>query len=103
MELLEDTYIIRIEIPWNFSIFALPKMFELAGKIDPYYHHYANGNLCMGVPMAVKMRLLDDCSLLRYIENILIPYLYAHTFLIKNGNMTFGQKEHTDDEYLFYY
>lgn len=85
LEEIEDLYTLRIEIPWDFSASSPPRVYEIAGKIAPYYHHYISGCLCLGVPVAVKMCLLENCSLLGYIENLLIPYLYAHSFLSKMG------------------
>lgn len=104
LEEIVDSYILRIEVPVDFSILAHPKVFEIAGKINRIYHRYISGALCFGVPFSVKMCLLEKGdSLLCFIENLLIPYLYAHSYYMKNKKMPFGHYGHSDDEFYFYY
>ena len=100
---ITDSYIIRVNVPLYFSPFCPPKAYELAGKIDRFYHHYIDGSLCLGVPVAVKLKLLAHETLLGYIEYLLVPYLYAHSYFLQYGAMPFGDNKHNDCEHLHFY
>ena len=62
---IEDTYTIRINVPWDFSPSTPPLVYELCQRIPLSYHHYLGGNLCLGVASAIRLKLLENCSLIQ--------------------------------------
>lgn len=100
---IEDTYTIRINVPWDFSPSTPPLVYELCQRIPLSYHHYLGGNLCLGVASAIRLKLLENCSLVNFVDNLLVPYLYAYSYYELHNKMPWGSAEHSDDEkYLFY-
>lgn len=99
---IQDSYLIRIDVPWDFDLHHVPLSYELAGRIPQKFHHYQNGNLCLGVCIAVYEKLKPNCSLLGYIDNVLVPYLFAYSYYEKIGKMPFGNAGHDKDAMLLY-
>ncbi|MBQ9336448.1 MAG: hypothetical protein IJS14_04010 [Lentisphaeria bacterium] len=99
---IHDSYLIRIDIPHKFDAFHAPSAYELAGRIPQTFHHYLDGSLCLGIYIAVYEKLNQNCTLLGYVENLLIPYLFAYSCYEKNGNMPFGVAEHDDEALLVF-
>ena len=100
---IEDTYTIKINVPWDFSPSTPPLVYELCQRIPLSYHHYLGGNLCLGVASAIRLKLLENCSLVNFVDNLLVPYLYAYSYYELHNKMPWGSAEHSDDEkYLFY-
>lgn len=99
---IHDSYLIRIDIPHNFDSFHAPAAYELAGRIPQTFHHYLDGSLCLGIYIAVYEKLNQNCTLLGYVENLLIPYLFAYSCYEKNGDMPFGVAQHDDEALLVF-
>ena len=100
---IQDSYLIRIDIPWNFDLFHIPLAYELAGRIPQSFHHYINGNLCLGINIANYEKLSQDCTLLGYVNNLLVPFLYAFSYYEKYGKMPFGNEGHDKDAVFLYF
>ena len=100
---IRDSYLIRVNIPWNFNVYHHPIAYEIGGRIPSSFHHYKGGNLCLGLYTAIFDKLLDDCSLLAFFRNILIPYLYAFSYYEKYGRMPFGNFGHDKDAMILYF
>lgn len=99
---LQDSYLIRVDVPWNFDLFNVPAAYELSGRIPKAFHHHLNGNLCLGVYIAIYEKLKQDCTLLGYVNNLLVPYLFAYSCYVKYGEMPFGNAGHDKDAMLLY-
>ena len=100
---IRDSYLIRIDIPWNFDLFHIPLAYELAGRIPKSFHHYVKGNLCLGINIANYEKISQDCTLLGYVDNLLVPFLYAYSYYEKYGKMPYGNEGHDRDAVFLYF
>ena len=82
-------YDVEIHIPSGYPC-ELPKAYEVGGKIDKDYHQFEDGELCLGAPDALQITFLQNRTLLGFVENLLIPYLFDHTCYMKTGVMPIG-------------
>lgn len=78
---LSDCYSIRIDVPLNATEFA-PEVFEEGQRIPPDVDHHVNkgGALCLGSPWSVRRTLGDPPNLVRFVEQSVVPFLYAATW-----------------------
>lgn len=90
---IEDAYEVRIEVPERFPA-ELPAAYVLDGRIPPTHHRLRGGALCLGSPTALRMQLAFSPTLPTFIETILIPYLFSHSWLELYGIMPFGELDH---------
>lgn len=75
---IEDTYRLRIEVPLR-STELFPPVYELGGRIPRTPDHHVNdaGNLCLGSPLQLRLQLARVPTLLAYVEQCVVPFLYA--------------------------
>lgn len=99
---IEDSYFIEIVIPLDYPN-HLPKVFEYEGRIPGSFHHYSDGSLCLGPPLKLKIQFSECASLLFFIEEILLSYLYSYSFLEKYGHLPFDQYSHDGKGLYEYY
>lgn len=99
---IEDEYSIEILIPQDYPL-VLPKTFETGGRIPRDFHQYQDGSLCLGAPLATKQKFRKRPSLLGYVEECVIPYLYSYSYKSKFGKMPFGELSHGGKGILEYY
>lgn len=82
-----------------------PKTFETGGKIQEVankkevsmidLHIYPDdGALCLASPMVTYPLAVNGFSLQQYIEDFLIPYLFAQQYFDKNGHWPWGDLSH---------
>lgn len=78
---LSDCYSIRIDVPLEATEFA-PEVFEEGQRIPRNIDHHVNGSgaLCLGSPWSVRSTLGDPPSLVRFVEQSVVPFLYAATW-----------------------
>lgn len=78
---LDDCYAIRIDVPLATTENA-PKVYETGGRIphDAAHHVNRGGALCLGSPWAVRQQLGTPPSLVRLVEQCVLPFLYAATW-----------------------
>lgn len=109
-DLIHDSYELRITIPEIYPE-VLPMFEELGGKIprNPDHHVNPDGTLCLGSELRLLKQLRDTPDISLFIENSLIPYLYAQSHKrIFGGDFVFGELQHgalgifEDCEHLFY-
>lgn len=75
---LSDCYSIRIDVPLEATESA-PEVFEEGQRIprDADHHVYGNGTLCLGSPWSVRRSLGVPPSLVRFVDQAIVPFLYA--------------------------
>jgi hypothetical protein len=95
-EYLEDGYRIEIFVPQDFPE-NIPFAREVAGRIPLSYHKLQDNFLCLGAPTELRLKLRTSPTLLAFVEEFLIPYLYGHSYFVKTGRMPFGELKHGDD------
>lgn len=78
---LSDRYSIRINIPLEATESA-PEVFEEGQRIPRDADHHVNesGTLCLGSPWSVRRTLGDPPNLVKFVEQSVVPFLYAATW-----------------------
>ncbi|MDO9529379.1 MAG: SEC-C metal-binding domain-containing protein [Syntrophales bacterium] len=97
-----DEYEVEINIPRNYPD-SPPNVKEVGGRISKDYHVHHNGILCLSSPVEVKKKFFQKKSMVGFVEDLLIPYLYAHSFLQEYGEMPFGELSHGVEGIIEYY
>jgi hypothetical protein len=92
-EEIADTYDVELRIPSGFPA-ARPDAWETGGRISPDYHTLDDGQLCLGAPTEIRLKLKTNPTLLGFINVLVVPYLYGHAFFLKHGTMPFGELDH---------
>lgn len=94
---IEDSFKITVWWPYNFPK-DLPKIFECGERIphDVDFHVNVNDNnsLCLTTRRAEKELLINTPTFENYIINLVIPFLYASVYKIKNGYYPWGEQKH---------
>ena len=88
-----DKYSVEIQIPMSYPN-ELPLVKEVGGRIPKEFHTSYDGMLCLGTPLALKMRFYQDQSLIGFVENCLVEYLYGYSHKLKFGRLPFGEFSH---------
>ena len=100
---VEDYYNLKFEIPDDYPA-SPPFVYETEGKIPKDFDHFmAAGNFCLGAPVEVRRKFAEHKNLLRFIDDQVIPYLFAHSYKRDYGEMPFGELWHGTDGLLQYY
>lgn len=95
---LEDSYSIRIDVPLGWTELA-PDAYEEGGRIPRELDHHVstNGALCLGSPWSVRRKLGEPPSLVRLVEQCVVPFLYAATWRESGGTgYPFSELAHGD-------
>jgi len=100
--LIEDEYSVKIIVPENYSD-MLPKILETGDRIPKDFHHYLDESLCLGAPLAVKLKFRRQPTLLGFVDNCAIPYLYSFSYKSRFGKLPFGELSHGGIGILEYY
>ncbi len=90
---LEDTYEVELLIPADFPR-SMAKARETGGRIAPTFHKLKGDFLCLGARTDLRIRLVTSPTLLTFVEHLLIPYLYGHSYFKSFGVMPFDELEH---------
>lgn len=103
---IEDCYQLKIIIPSIFPL-ELPRIIEIGNKIprDGKHHINPDDSLCLGSPIRLIEKISKEETLSGYINECLIPYLYAVSIKIRFGDdFIFGELAHGTegivDDYL---
>ena len=100
---LEGTYALDFVFPSEYPA-SPPFVFEREGSIPKDFGHFmAAGNLCLGAPVEVRRRFAEHKTLLRFIDDQVIPYLFAYSFKKRYGRLPFGELDHGTIGLLQYY
>lgn len=95
--LIEDSYAIEIRVPRTYPSGSFPQVFETAGRIRHDYHHLADGSLCLAAPTRLRLVALRTPRIDDFIEEMVVPYLYGHSYFERFGRMPFGELAHGQD------
>jgi hypothetical protein len=71
-----------------------PLVIEVDGKIDPRFHHYSNGALCLAVPAEYNIIFAKTPTLENFILNLLNPYLAGWLWHKQFGDVPWGERSH---------
>lgn len=93
---LTDEFQIRLHVSMD-SAGLLPKVHEDGGRIphEIDHHTFSDGALCLGSPLRLKKIIGSPPSLLRFVNECLVPFLYAVTWREQGGSgYPFGELAH---------
>lgn len=96
-EAISDAFEIEILIPNTFPK-DLPQVKEIGGRIPTQFGHVnPDGTLCLGVPIELRRAFSQMPTLAGFVENLVIPYLYAFVIWQKHGRHPFGEADHGNE------
>ena len=100
---ISDAYQIMMRFPEDYPE-SPPVTYETGGAIPPSFEHrFPDGSFCLGAPAEVRSRFLEHKSLLRFINEQVIPFLYSCSYWREHGEMPFGELRHGEVGLLQYY
>lgn len=99
---VDDEYLVEILVLKDYPI-SLPKIFEIEGRIPIDFHRFQDEALCLGAPLEVKAKFRKRPTLLGYVDNCVIPYLYSYSYKCKFGKLPFGELSHGGKGLLEFY
>jgi len=100
---IEDTYEVEIIIPDDFPD-SPPTAKETAGAIPDDFHQFkSSGTLCLGAPVEVRRRFAEHRTLISFINEQVIPYLYSYSCYRDHGVLPHGELDHGSSGLLDYY
>jgi len=101
-EVIEDTYVVKIVIPEDYPQ-TIPEAQETGNRIPKDFHHYIDNTLCLGARYALRKAFRDAPTLLGFMENCLLPYLYSFSYKTRYGKLPAGELSHGWRGVLEYY
>lgn len=83
---IDDAYQVRIDVRVDRDD-EVPLVFELDGRIpkDVDEHVNPDGDFCLGSPLAVRLKLGRLPSLSHFVDQCVVPFLYAASWRRKGG------------------
>lgn len=90
---ITDSYDIRIHVPDEYPD-ELPRVFETGGRIAKEFHRHPDGSLCLTSRLQTRLIFEGEPTLLGFIRNLAIPFLYGHSFFERFKIMPFGELKH---------
>lgn len=95
---ITDCYRIEICVPSDYPL-RPPVVKETGGRIPRNTDHHVNPDktLCLGPPIELVKKFKREPTLLGYIENLLIPKLYWHSYNQRHPETPLGAYSHGDE------
>lgn len=95
-------YNIKIDIPKTYPD-EPPTVFEIGGVIPHDFHKNSDSALCLGIPSVIASSHKTDPSLLYFVEELVVPFLYSYSYSLAYGKMPFGELSHGPKGIIEYY
>lgn len=100
---IQDTYEIEITLSEDFPQ-SPPMVKEVAGRIPRNFHHFPEtGTLCLGAPVEVRRRFAKCRTLIGFINDQVIPFLYTYSCYRDYGVLPYGELAHGSPGLRDYY
>lgn len=99
---IEEIFKVEIIIPIDYPK-SPPAIRELEGRIPKDFHSFTNGNLCLASLLEIQKKFRNSPTLLGYIEELVIPFLFGFCVYKETGRMPFGELSHNGQGILEYY
>lgn len=92
---LVKTIPVMIGIPSDFPK-HIPTVKEHLSSLITSFPHVNNDDksFCLGTPIDLRMRFSKNPTLLFFVEELLIPFLYSAFYWLENGVMPFPDRDH---------
>lgn len=102
--LIDDEFEVEVIFPLTVTD-KVPKAKEIGGRIphDFDFHVYPDGRMCLGAPLGLRRKYIEQPTLHAFIDDMLIPFLYSFSFKEKHGYMPFGELSHGGKGIAEYY
>lgn len=94
-EIIRGKYNIKINIPLNFPK-ELPCTFEINNDVPKKFHKNYDGELCLGVITEIKIKFIENPTVLNYIDEFVIPYFCGFLYWQKHGYVPHRERSHGD-------
>lgn len=101
--IIEDCYNLEVRIPKDYPS-SPPIVFETEAKIPKEFGHFMKmGDFCLGAPVEVRRKFAQHKNLLCFIDEQVIPYLFAYSYKRDHGAVPFGERSHGSLGLIEYY
>jgi hypothetical protein len=90
---IEARYTIELRVPVGFPR-QLPVVYETGARIQRDFHRLQDGALCLGSSVGQRLQLGNNPCVGRFIDRIVIPYLYGHAHFEQVRSLPFGELAH---------
>jgi hypothetical protein len=90
---IKDQYEVEIRVAFDYPK-TIPTVIETGSKIASTFHHNPDGTLCLEAPLTVHEVFRINETLIYFVDDLLIPYLYNHSYYLKHGKLPFGEHAH---------
>lgn len=101
-EEIEDKYQIQIILPNNYPD-SIPTVTETNKRIPRSFHRYENSTLCLGVPSEITNRFNHKKTVLDFVVDCVIPYLYAFSYFENHGKIPWDDLAHGGEGIIDHY
>jgi len=99
---IEDAFEIELLIPENYPSDP-PVAFETGGRIPGDFHKYSDKSLCLGTLLEIHTKFKNNPTLLGFVRELLIPFLYLFCYYEKYGKFPYGEHAHGGQGILEFY
>jgi hypothetical protein len=102
-EAITANYDLIISLPSSYPD-DLPKVYSSGYKLDSRFEHInPDGSFCLAVPLEERKLYESQPSLLGFINNLVVPFLYGYSYFLKHGEHPFGERAHGNRGILDFY
>ena len=98
----QDSFHIKLLITKDYHK-TPPVAKEIGGRIPKDFHTNPDGSLCLAMPTESRLRFSQNPTLIGFVEDLLIPYLFSFSYWQKNGVMPYGAFSHGPKGIMEYY
>jgi len=99
----KDAYQVELTIPSDYPD-SPPTIRETGSAIPDDFHKFPKtGNLCLGAPVEVRRVFAQGRTLLSFINRLVVPYLFSHSYFRDHGELPHGDLSHGMLGLLEYY
>ena len=103
LESIEDWFEIEVRIPNEYPD-VLPEVVELQGKVVSNYEHLnSDGTFCLAVPIAEQLAFKKEPTLLGFVNNLVVNYLYSYCYWRQHREYPFDDSPHGLEGFVDYY
>lgn len=90
---IQDAFKVDMHISADYPA-ELPVVWESGGRIPKDFHKLDDASLCLETRLHIRRRFRVRPSLIGYIENLVIPYLFSYSYFEKYNVMPYGERGH---------
>lgn len=104
LEYIEDCFSVQMVLPYDYPNNP-PKTFEIGGRVcrRDEYHINKSGDMCLAAPLELKKRFIINPTLLHFVKELVVPFLYAFSYQERFGKRPWGELSHGGKGLLEYY